>query len=87
MTGSVERKSTTDMVAPAAQAGRYRDVKDFPSQRRTPKRTGRPQASPQLQHSDGESKIHRDCFHTQAAGITAVNLDKYFFLPIGSRSE
>lgn len=57
------RKSTTNMVAPAAQARGNRDVKRLPSERRTPKRANRPEPAPQLQHADGESKVHLACCH------------------------
>jgi hypothetical protein len=73
MTGSVARKSTADMVAPAREEWRYRNVQHFPRQRWAPKRAGRPQAAPQLHHSDAESKIHFDRFHPQAAGSPAAS--------------
>jgi hypothetical protein len=52
------RKSTTNVVAPAAQAWRNRNVQRFPGQRGTPKWARRPQPATQLQHSDRKSKIH-----------------------------
>ena len=58
MTGSVESDSTADVVAPAGETGRDRNVERFPSQQRTPSGPARPQASPELQHSDRESEIH-----------------------------
>ena len=51
------RESTTDMVAPTAQARCNRDVEHFPRQCRTAKRAGRPQPPPQLQHSNGQCKV------------------------------
>jgi hypothetical protein len=40
------RESTTDMVAPAAQAWGNRDMEHFPSECRTAERAGRPQPPP-----------------------------------------
>src|SRR5262245_50106818 len=61
MTGSVEGDSTADMVAPAGETGRDGNVERFPSQQRSPTWPARPQASPELQHSDRESEIHFRC--------------------------
>jgi hypothetical protein len=61
MTGSVESDSTADVVAPTAEAGRDGNVERFPGQQRTPTWPARPQASPELQHSDRESEIHFRC--------------------------
>ena len=58
MTDSVESDSTADVVAPAGEAGRDRNVERFPGQQRTPTWPARPQASPELQHSNRESEIH-----------------------------
>ena len=58
MTGSVESDSTADVVAPAGEARCDRNVERFPGQQRTPTRPARPQASPELQHSNRESEIH-----------------------------
>ena len=58
MTGSVESDSTADVVAPAGEAGRDGNVERFPGQQRTPTGPARPQASPELQHSNRESEIH-----------------------------
>ena len=58
MTGSVGRDSTADVVAPAGEAGRNGNVERFPGQQRTPTWPARPQASPELQHSNRESEIH-----------------------------
>ncbi len=58
MTGSVESDSTADMVAPAGEARRDRNVERFPGQQRTPAGPARPQAAPELQHSNRESEIH-----------------------------
>ena len=58
MTGSVESDSTANVVAPAGEAGRDRNVERFPGQQRTPTWPARPQASPELQHSNRESEIH-----------------------------
>ena len=61
MTGSVGSDSTADVVAPAGEARRNRNVERFPGQQRTPIGPARPQASPELQHSDRESEIHFRC--------------------------
>ena len=58
MTGSVGSDSTADVVAPAGEAGGDGNVERFPGQQRTPIGPARPQASPELQHSDRESEIH-----------------------------
>ena len=58
MTDSVESDSTADVVAPAGKTGRDGNVERFPGQQRTPTWPARPQASPELQHSDRESEIH-----------------------------
>jgi len=58
MTGSVESDSTADVVAPAGEARRDRNVERFPGQQRTPTWPARPQASPELQHSNRESEVH-----------------------------
>ena len=58
MTDSVESDSTADVVAPAGEAGRDRNMKRFPRQQRTPTGPARPQASPELQHSNREGEIH-----------------------------
>ena len=58
MTDSVESDSTADVVAPAGEAGRDGNVERFPGQQRTPTGPARPQASPELQHSNRESEIH-----------------------------
>ena len=58
MTGSVESDSTADVVAPAGEARCDGNVERFPGQQRTPTWPARPQASPELQHSDRESEIH-----------------------------
>ena len=58
MTGSVESDSTADVVAPTGEAGRDGNVERFPGQQRTPTWPARPQASPELQHSNRESEVH-----------------------------
>ena len=58
MTGSVESDSTANVVAPAGEARRDRNVERFPGQQRTPTWPARPQAAPELQHSNRESEIH-----------------------------
>ena len=58
MTGSVESDSTADVVAPAGEARCDGNVERFPGQQRTPTGPARPQAAPELQHSNRESEIH-----------------------------
>ena len=58
MTGSVESDSTADVVAPAGEARCDGNVERFPGQQRTPTWPARPQASPELQHSNREGEIH-----------------------------
>ena len=84
MTGSVESDSTADMVAPARETGRDGNMKHFPSQQRTPDRSARPQASPQLQHSDRKSKIHFGCLeggvsNSRVVGSASYSLTKSIF--------
>ena len=66
VTGSVERDSTTDALAPAHEAGRDRYVERRPVQHRTAQRARRPQPAAQLQHSNGEGEIHVCDFVGQA---------------------
>jgi hypothetical protein len=77
MTGSVESDSTTDMIAPAAEAGRDRNVERLPRQQGTAEGAARPQASPQLQHSDRKSKIHFGGLESQASNSRVVGSDSY----------
>jgi hypothetical protein len=70
----VGEKSTTDVFAPAAQAGRDRNVQHFPRQHRTARRARRPQPATQLQHSDRQSKIHFRLPSIQAASAAATSV-------------
>jgi hypothetical protein len=93
MTGSVVRKSTTDVIAPATQARRDRNVKHLPRHRRTAERASRPNPATQLQHSDGQKEIHVQCFlFIQADGSPPVpgpyrpaNRSSRYQLPIGAK--
>jgi hypothetical protein len=70
----VVKKSTTDVLAPAAQARRDGNVERLPSQRQAARRASRPQAATQLQHPDRESEIHFRCPYYYPSRSLAVGI-------------